>query len=86
MRQLSKPRNRFRPFDFLEPRSLLSTLIALVDSGVDLASATDSPYYDFSAAYDAFKSRFATLVETVRTWGLYPAADAGPGPRGGTSA
>ena len=52
-----KPRNRFRPFDSLEPRSLLSTLIALVDSGVDLASAADSPYYDFSAAYDAFNQQ-----------------------------
>ena len=48
MRQARSVRTRSRSFDPLEPRSLLSTLIALVDSGVDLASTTDSPYYDFN--------------------------------------
>jgi hypothetical protein len=43
----------------LEARSLLSALIALVDSGVDLTSTTDSPYYDFAAAYDAYDKETA---------------------------
>ena len=46
-------------FDALEARSLLSTLVALIDSGVDLTSAADSPYYDFTAAYDAYNQQTA---------------------------
>jgi hypothetical protein len=46
-------------FDPLEERSLLSALVALVDSGVDLQSATDSRYYDFTAAYDAYDQETA---------------------------
>src|SRR5271157_2713179 len=46
-------------FDPLEVRALLSTLIALVDSGVDLTSSADSPYYNFSDAYDAYDQETA---------------------------
>jgi hypothetical protein len=38
----------------LEPRALLSTLIALIDTGVDLGSTTDAPYYDLAAGYNAY--------------------------------
>ena len=43
---------------------MLSTLIALVDSGVDLQSATDSPYYDFTSAYDAYNQETASQYGT----------------------
>jgi len=46
-------------FDALEERALLSTLIALIDSGVDLTSTEDSPYYNFTAAYDAYDQQTA---------------------------
>jgi hypothetical protein len=46
-------------FDALEERTLLSTLIALIDSGVDLTSTSDSPYYNFTAAYDAYDQQTA---------------------------
>ncbi len=46
--------------ELLEERSLLSTLIALVDSGVDLTDPTDSRYYDFTQAYDAFNKQTAS--------------------------
>jgi len=46
-------------FDPLEERALLSTLIALIDSGVDLTSSLDSPYYDFTDAYDAYDQETA---------------------------
>src|SRR5271157_5341786 len=46
-------------FDPLEVRALLSTLIALVDSGVDLTSSADSPYYNFTDAYDAYDQETA---------------------------
>jgi hypothetical protein len=59
MRRAKSVRTRPILFDRLEPRSLLSTLIALVDSGVDLQSSTDSPYYDFTAAYDAYNQQAA---------------------------
>ena len=43
----------------LEERSLLTTLIALVDTGIDLNPSdssyiNDSPYYDLAAAYNAY--------------------------------
>ena len=38
---------------------LLSTLIALVDSGVDLTDTADSPYYNFTNAYDAYNQETA---------------------------
>ena len=48
-------RRRIR-FDWgsLERRAVPTTLIALIDSGVDLSSVADSPYYNFAAAYDAY--------------------------------
>ena len=61
MRQARRARARHRSFDLLEPRSLLTTLIALVHSGVDLASATDSSYYDFTSAYDAYNQQTAAV-------------------------
>ncbi len=46
-------------FEVLEERALLSTLIALVDSGVDLTDTADSPYYNFTNAYDAYDQETA---------------------------
>ena len=46
-------------FDPLEERALLSSLIALIDSGVDLTSPVDSPYYNFTDAYDAYDQETA---------------------------
>jgi hypothetical protein len=46
--------------DLLEDRTLLATLIALVDSGVDLTSAADAPYYDFTVAYNAYSQETAS--------------------------
>ena len=60
MRQARRDRTGRLTFGPLEPRRLLSTLIALVDSGVDLTSAADSPYYDFGAAYDAYHQQTAS--------------------------
>ncbi len=37
-----------------------TTLVALVDSGVDLASAADQPYYNFAAGYDAYDKQAVT--------------------------
>jgi hypothetical protein len=38
----------------LDQRILLSTLIAEIDTGVDLNSAVDAPYYDLPDAYNAY--------------------------------
>ncbi len=38
----------------LEERRVPTTLIALIDSGVDLTSTADAPYYDFTSAYDSY--------------------------------
>ncbi len=38
----------------LEDRKVPTTLVALIDSGVDLTSAADAPYYDFTTAYDSY--------------------------------
>ncbi len=59
MRRPRTERSRLRVFDPLEERYLLSTLIALIDSGVDLSSTTDIPYYDFTQAYDAYNQQTA---------------------------
>jgi hypothetical protein len=59
MRRKKRARSAVSRFDSLETRSLLSTLVALIDSGVDLTSAADSPYYDFTAAYDAYDQQTA---------------------------
>ncbi len=53
-------RNRFHDrrlrfsWQRLEDRAVPTTLVALIDSGVDLTSTTDSPYYNFTNAYDAY--------------------------------
>ena len=44
----------------LEARRLLTTLVAIVDTGVDLTSATDAPYYRLGNAYDAYRQRLAS--------------------------
>jgi len=44
----------------LEARRLLTTLVAIVDTGVDLSSPTDAPYYDLKLGYDAFAQRSVT--------------------------
>jgi hypothetical protein len=61
MRRRRTDRSQPPSFDPLEERSLLSTLIALIDSGVDLNSTLDAPYYDFTQAYDAYNEQPAAL-------------------------
>jgi len=46
----------------LETRAVPTTLIALVDTGVDLSSAADLPYYDFTNAYDAYDKQPVTAT------------------------
>jgi len=41
----------------LEARRLLTTLVAIVDTGVDLNSTTDSPFYALKLGYDAYGQR-----------------------------
>ncbi len=50
---------RIQP-ESLECRQLLSTLIAEIDTGVDLNSAADSPYYDLADGYNAYTQQAAT--------------------------
>ena len=53
--------DRLRPdVATLEARQLLTTLVAIVDTGVDLASSTDVPYYSLGNAYDAYRQRLAS--------------------------
>ncbi|MFO0889738.1 MAG: discoidin domain-containing protein [Isosphaeraceae bacterium] len=59
MRRRPQSRTVLGTLDPLEPRTLLSTLIALIDSGVDLSATADSAYYDFTWAYDAYNKRTA---------------------------
>ncbi len=47
-------RNRIHDFLPLEDRTLLTTLIALVDSGVDLTDQSVLPYLDLNSGYDAY--------------------------------
>ena len=63
MMSRKKSRSFCPQHESLESRTLLSTLVALVDSGVDLQSQTDSPYYDFTYGYDAYDQ------ETVAQYG-----------------
>ncbi len=44
----------------LEARRLMTTLVAIVDTGVDLSSAADAPYYDLSLGYDAYRGRLVS--------------------------
>lgn len=41
----------------LEARALLTTLIAIVDSGIDLNDASVAPYLDLTHAYDAYNKK-----------------------------
>ena len=41
----------------LEARRLLTTLVAIVDTGVDLNSTSDAPYYDLAQGFDAYRQR-----------------------------
>jgi len=54
MRRNSRDRRFRATLHHLEPRSLPSTLVALIDSGVDLNTAANSPYFDFTWAYNAY--------------------------------
>src|SRR5215217_5194938 len=45
----------------LDARLLLSTLVAVVDTGVDLNSATDAPYYDLTTGYNAYTQQASTV-------------------------
>jgi CelD/BcsL family acetyltransferase involved in cellulose biosynthesis len=47
---------------------LRQLLLAALEEGAEL--------FDFGLGAEAFKNRFATGTETVRTWGLYPTAGA----------
>lgn len=44
----------------LETRRLLTTLIAEIDTGVDLSSQADSPYYNLASGYNAYTQQRAT--------------------------
>ncbi len=44
----------------LEARRLLTTLVAIVDTGVDLNSTTDARYYDLADGYDAYRQRLVS--------------------------
>jgi hypothetical protein len=54
MLRARRRRTRIHDFPALEARTLLTTLIALVDSGVDLTDQTVLPYLDLNAGYDAY--------------------------------
>jgi hypothetical protein len=61
VRKRRRPLGNPRP-EWLEQRTLPTTLIALVDTGVDLTSgdqayALDSPYYDIADGYDAYSQQ-----------------------------
>ncbi|MDR3619931.1 MAG: discoidin domain-containing protein [Paludisphaera borealis] len=54
MPRVRRRRNRIHDFHALEDRTLLTTLIALVDSGVDLTDQAVLPYLDLNSGYDAY--------------------------------
>jgi hypothetical protein len=66
MRRNRRARVALRSPDTLEDRRLLTTLIALIDSGVDLSSAADLPYYNFTWAYDAVSGQTVAQVGEQR--------------------
>jgi hypothetical protein len=43
----------------LESRCTPTTLVAIIDTGIDLNSQANSPYYDFTYAYDAYNMQTA---------------------------
>lgn len=48
----------------LEPRALLTTLIAIIDSGVDLNDPSVVPYLDLTSGYDAYNRKSYADVGT----------------------
>lgn len=52
----------------LEVRTLLSTLIALVDTGIDLNDSASYPYYDLINV----KNMIASAIAFLRAAALYP--------------
>lgn len=54
MRRKSHLRNSRPRGEVLDPRVLLATLIAEVDTGVQLANQADVPYYDLADGYNAY--------------------------------
>jgi hypothetical protein len=52
----------------LEPRTLLTTLIAIVDSGIDLDDPAVAPYLDLASGYDAYnRTSYATAGRSAIT-------------------
>ncbi len=49
-----RPARLFPRLEPLEARTVPTTLVALIDTGVDLSSTADAPYYDLAAGYNAF--------------------------------
>ncbi len=49
-----RPDRSFPRLEPLEPRTVPTTLVALIDTGIDLSSITDAPYYNLSSGYNAF--------------------------------
>ncbi len=58
-RQTARPVPLALAVEPLDTRALLTTLIALVDTGVNLANAADAAYYDFTYAYNAVTGQTA---------------------------
>ncbi len=57
---MRRPQRRSRfECERLEQRSVPTTLIALIDSGVDLLDQNAAPYLDFTHAYDAYNKQTA---------------------------
>ena len=60
MRLKTKRRSATPCLEVIESRPLLSTLIALVDYGVDLNNSNDSRYYDLADAFNAYTGQLAS--------------------------
>ncbi len=60
MRPKTKRRSATPCLEVLESRPLLSTLIALVDYGVDLNHSNDGKYYDLADAFNAYTGQLAS--------------------------
>jgi len=57
MRDRRERRRLLPAMAVLEERALLTTLIAIVDSGIDLSDASVAPYLDLTNAYDAYNKQ-----------------------------
>ena len=60
MRLKTKCRPATPCLEVIETRPLLSTLVALVDYGVDLNNSNDSRYYDLADAFNAYTGQLAS--------------------------